>query len=77
MPSGYISMKIYGIRNTARMLSVKYPNKVWIELHVRHFNYLNETDPNNAWDITLMRKENLYKVSVYKRATCYSGCPEY
>jgi hypothetical protein len=77
LPTGYTRIKIYGIRNTARMLSVRYPNKVWIELHVRQFNYMNPVDANNIWDITLMRKENLYKRSIYKGKNCYAGCPDY
>jgi len=77
LPTGYTKMKIYGIRNTARMLLVGYPNKVWIELHVRQFNYMNPVDPNNVWNIAQMRLENLHSVTVYKGVNCYEGCPNY
>ena len=77
LPTGYTRIKIYGIRNTARMLSVRYPNKVWIELEVRQFAYMNPVDTNRVWDITLMRKENLYKRAIYKGKNCYAGCPDY
>jgi hypothetical protein len=38
-------MKVMGIRGTARMVYVKYPSKVWIELHVRQFLFMNPDDP--------------------------------
>ncbi len=77
IPPGYVSMKIYGIRNTARFLSVKYANQVWIELHVRHFSFMNQVDPNRIWNISQMRQEDLHSVSVYKGVNCYEGCPGY
>ena len=77
LPVGYIEMKVYGIRNTARKLNILYPNRVWIELEVRQFAYMNPIDTNRVWDITLMRRENLYKRAIYKGKNCYAGCPDY
>lgn len=77
LPAGYTGMKIFGIRNTARFLRLLYPNKVWIELHVRQFNYMNPVDGNNTWNIVQMRKENLHSIKIYKGSVCYAGCPAY
>lgn len=77
LPSGYTTLKIFGIRNTARKLNVVYPNQVWIELHVRQFNFMNPVDTSRTWDISLMRKEDLYNISIYKGKNCFSGCPDY
>ncbi len=77
LPPGYIQMKIVGIRKTARHLRVMYPNRVWIDLHVRQFNYMNPVDASEIWNVTLMRKENLNHRVIYKGVKCYAGCPEY
>ena len=77
LPSGYIEMKVFGIRNTARKLNILYPNRVWIELHVRQFSYMSPVDHNRVWNTTLMRKENLDKIAIYKGVNCYAGCPNY
>lgn len=77
LPAGYTGMKIFGIRNTARFLRLLYPNKVWIELHVRQFNYMNPVDGNNSWNIAQIRKENLQAIKIYKGSVCYVGCPPY
>ncbi|HEY0750086.1 MAG TPA: hypothetical protein VGD26_02955 [Chitinophagaceae bacterium] len=74
LPSGYTSMKIYGSRNTARALMVTYPNKVWIELHVREFTHMNPEDRTWTWNQTLMKKEKLYKSLIQKKDTCYRNC---
>jgi hypothetical protein len=77
LPQGYTGMKIFGIRGTARMLNIRYPDNVWIELHVRSFSFMNPDDPNRIWNTILMRKENLHSVRVYKDQNCYEGCPAY
>lgn len=77
LPNGYLSMKVYGIRNTARMLKISYPNNVWIELHVRQFSHMNPVDSANQWNTAQMRLENLHSASVYKGLICYEGCPTY
>ena len=77
LPAGYLEMKIRGIRGTARFITVLYPNRVWIELHVRQFSHMNPYNRNRNWDINEMRKESLYLISVKKGAECYRGCPEY
>jgi hypothetical protein len=59
------------------MLNILYPDRVWIELQVRQFNYMNPVDSNNTWNIPLMRKEPLYKISIYKGVNCYAECPTY
>lgn len=74
LPSGIIDYKVRGIRNTARKLVIHYPDKVWVELHVRSFNHMNEIDPNRVWDVNLMKMENLYQMSVYKNLECYKNC---
>lgn len=77
LPSGYIEMKVIGIRKTARNLRVMYPNRVWIDLHVRQFTHMNPVDPNRTWNVSQMRQETLHSVSVYKGVECYEGCPVY
>lgn len=76
LPSGYISMKIYsgGHQYTARCLSLLYPNRVWIDLHVRSFTHMSPVDTNKVWNISQMRQENLYKTVIYKHNTCYRNC---
>lgn len=74
LPSGYISMKVYGLRATARMLLFLYPNRVWIELHVRQFSYMNPVDENKVWNALLMRNEPLFKTVIYKSNTCFRNC---
>jgi hypothetical protein len=75
LPSNYSQMKIFGIRNTARFLRILYPGKTFIELHVRDFNYMNPVDTNHTWNVNAIRKEKLYRVTVYKGSTCFLGCP--
>src|SRR4030095_4609586 len=77
LPTGYSQMKVSGWRKTARYLTVSYPNKVWLELHVRTFDYMNPIDPNHIWDINLMTKESLHHISISKEGACYYGCPDY
>jgi hypothetical protein len=77
LPAGYIEMRVVGIRNTARNLRIMYANRVWIDLHVRQFNYMNPVDIYRIWNISLMRKESLNKVAIYKGINCYKGCPNY
>lgn len=77
LPSGYIEMKVVGIRKTARNLRIMYPNRIWIDLHVRQFTHMNPVDPNRIWNVSQMRQETLYSVSVYKGVECYEGCPTY
>jgi hypothetical protein len=76
LPQGYTCLKIYGIRNTARLLSICYPNKVWIELHVRQFLNMNPVDPNRVWNISLIKLEPLHHISIYKGSDCFKGCPD-
>ncbi len=74
LPQGYIEMRIFGIRNTARKINILYPNRVWIELHVREFSYMEQRDVNRVWNMTLMRKEKLYRTVIYKHLECYRNC---
>lgn len=76
LPAGYIEMKIIASthRYTARKIRVKYANEVWIELHVREFTHMNPRDENRIWNITLMRKEKLYKTVIYKHTECFRNC---
>lgn len=77
LPAGYIEMKVVGIRKTARNLRVMYPNRVWIDLHIRQFNHMNPVDPNRIWSVSQIRLENLHSVTIYKGVNCYEGCPSY
>jgi hypothetical protein len=77
LPAGYIEMRVVGFRNTARNLRIMYANRVWIDLHVRQFNYMNPVDIYRIWNISLMRKESLNKVAIYKGVNCYKGCSNY
>jgi hypothetical protein len=74
LPTNYVSMKVVGTRNTARSLMIRYPNKVWIELHVRQFSHMNPEDMSRTWNISLMRQENLYKSRIQQKSTCYRNC---
>lgn len=74
LPTGYIKMKVRGIRTTARKITVLYPNKVWIELHVRDLTHMNPEDYNRDWSLPLMRQEKLFKTVIYKHNTCYRNC---
>lgn len=76
LPSGYIQIRIFsgGHLYTARKIGVLYPNRVWIDLHVREFTNMNPVDTNRIWDITLMRREKLYRTAIYKHNTCYRNC---
>ncbi len=77
MPPDPISMKVYGFRNTARFLAIKYPNRIWVELHVREFHFMEPYDPNWIWNVNLMRKEKLYSIRIFYDTGCYKGCPQY
>jgi len=74
LPTGHIKMVVRGIRTTARKVTILYPNKVWIELHVREFTNMNPDESNRAWDLSLMRQEKLYRTVIYKNNTCYRNC---
>lgn len=74
LPSDSIEMKIFGHSKTARKVSILYPNRVWIELHVREFTHMNPADPNRVWNISQMRKEKLFKTVIYQKNTCYRNC---
>jgi hypothetical protein len=75
-PCGYIEIKIVagGHRYTARKLRIRYSNEVWIELHVREFNFMNPVDTNRGWNIPLIRQEKLYRTVIYKNVDCYRNC---
>jgi len=76
LPPGYIQIRIFsgGHQYTARKIGVLYPNRVWIDLHVREFTNMNPVDTNRVWDITLMRREKLFRTAIYKHNTCYTNC---
>ena len=67
IPSGYIEMKIVskGKRAHAGFLIIRYPNDLDLFIYVRGYHYMNPEDPNHVWDITLFRKENLHKVTMF------------
>ncbi|MBL7729614.1 MAG: hypothetical protein JNM88_00435 [Chitinophagaceae bacterium] len=77
LPAGYVEMRVFGIRTTARFLGIKYPNKIWINLNVREFLTMNPDDTNKVWNVNQMRTEKLHSVSIHKGSACYSGCPVY
>lgn len=76
LPPGYIEMKIVAgaHRYTARKLRIRYNNEVWIELHVRQFQFMNPASTTRTWDINLMRNEKLYHLVIYKDTQCYLNC---
>jgi hypothetical protein len=76
IPPGYNQIKVIsgGHLYTARKLRIRYPDQVYIELHVRDFNYMNPVDTNRIWDIALMKKEKLYRTVIYKHNDCYRNC---
>lgn len=76
LPPGYIRIQIFsgGHLYTARKLNILYPDRVWIDLHVREFTNMNPVDTNRIWDVTLMRREKLFRTAIYKHNTCYRNC---
>lgn len=74
LPTGYSKMVIYGSHITARKITILYPNRVWIELHVREFSHMLPADTKKEWNLTLMRQEKLYKTVIYQHNNCYRNC---
>lgn len=80
LPPGITQMKIIAdgrSKATARKLRIYYPNKIWIDLFVKEFTYMDPVDPNRVWDISLMRKEKLFITVIYKHTRCYINCGVY
>lgn len=79
LPPGYIRIKVHASTHyyTVRCLNILYPNEVWIDLHVREFTHINPRNDNRDWNISLLRKEKLYKTVIYKHIVCYRNCDVY
>ncbi len=74
-------MKITGWRSIRRaeILHVVYPNKVVVEIHVKHFqhmnpNWVNTPAPDQHWSITLFKKETIAHTVIFNGSVCINGC---
>ena len=64
------------------VLSIKYPNDIYVEIHVSYFKYmnpwLNKTNKNLSpkvnWDVNLFKKEKISHTIVYSGINCKAGC---
>jgi hypothetical protein len=81
LPSGIINMKITGWRSIRRaeILHIVYPNKVVVEIHVKHFQYMNPnwvttTTPAQHWSVTLFKKETIAHAVIFNGSVCINGC---
>ena len=81
LPSGYTSMKIGGWRSQrlAEVLYVIYPNKVYVAIHVRNFQYMNPqlantSTPEQNWDISQFRREAITFTIIFNDSVCINGC---
>lgn len=77
LPAGYIEMKILATHNPkiANVLSVLYPNKIFVWIYVYKFQFMNPRSETFIWDMILFKKENVHHIEVWKSVDCYNGCP--
>ncbi len=81
IPSGYIAMQIGGWRSQrlAETLYITYPGKIYFEIHVRDFQFMNPhlvntSNPTQNWDISLFRKEKITYSIIFNGPACINGC---
>lgn len=84
LPANLYNMRVYGGTNSqgaifrASEMIVDFtpirgggPNAI---IHVREFIHLNRYSPNATWDVSLFRKEKIYRIDIYKdQNTCING----
>jgi hypothetical protein len=77
VPGGYIEMKVLASHNPkiANVLSVLYPNKIYVWVYVYKFQFMNPRSETFTWNMILFRKENVHHIEVWKNVDCYNGCP--
>jgi hypothetical protein len=76
LPTGFIEMKVLATHNPkiANVLSILYPNKVFVWIYVYKFQFMNPRSNNFTWDMILFRKEKVHHIEVWKSIDCYNGC---
>lgn len=77
LPGGYIEMKVMATHNPklVNVLSVLYPNRVFVWVYVYKFEHMNPRSETFTWDMTLFRKEKVHHIEVWSAVDCYNGCP--
>lgn len=60
----------------ADRLTVCYPNNIFIEIFVGHFQHLTQRSETGTWDMTLFRKENVDHIEIWNNVECINGCIE-
>ncbi len=76
IPSNFYNIKVYpvGISNRGMMFNAGHlfisftpdKNGPSIALWVNEFTHMNRYSPNSTWDATLFRKENIFKIQIWK-----------
>ena len=77
IPGGILEMRIASPGNPkyAEVLSIRYPDNVYLGIYVYNFQFMNPRSESRTWDMTLFKKENIHHIEVWKREYCYNGCP--
>ena len=83
IPANLYSLKVYGGSNSqgahfrASYLAVYFTSNIYgpaVNIYVREFTHMNRYHPTANWDVSLFRKEKIYKIDVYKdQNTCING----
>lgn len=80
IPATPDSMRVYSnVDSRTRLffaseLTVWYPDGIFLRIFVTQFNFMNPYSSSLSWDSILFRKENIFKVSIYKDSfTCING----
>lgn len=83
LPTNLYNLKIYGGSNSqgahfrASYLTVDFTISLYgpgVKIYVREFTHMNRYSPTATWDVSLFRKEKIYKIDVYKdQNTCING----
>lgn len=81
LPAGVIKMEITGWRSArvAEILHVVYPGNLFVEIHVRNFQFMNPklvntSTPKQNWNIDLFKKESVTYTVIFKKGVCINGC---
>lgn len=80
IPATPIELKVFSTPSNrtwiflASHIQIKYPNGSMVVAYVKQFYHMNPYSAGFSWDVNLFRKENTYRIEVYKDAfTCING----
>jgi hypothetical protein len=83
IPANIYNEKVYGSANTKpptvlashlRLDFTANQNVPGVRIFVREFNHVNKYSSNGLWDITLFRKEKIYRIEIWRdQNTCING----